>query len=258
MILLDKLPASDSINTIAKNGGRYYNIADGIELYSLPSVTTIIGSMSDSTWLEEWKKRIGEKEAEKISQYSVRRGELMHLMCEKFCSFPFTVDKKERVREAVKFAKEYADKNGMEEKEFISGRGLFYNFFLCADFDKIREIVMQESPLYSLQGGGYAGRVDMIYYNRKGELIVADYKTSKKPKRYEDIDSYKMQIAAYTIAFWELTGERPHHGEIWISNESDHLSQIFDISFSEIKIFYKRFIEMVKGYHEKFKINQIT
>ena len=39
------------------NGKRYYNIGEGKKY---PSVTTILGAMTDKSGIDKWRKRIGE------------------------------------------------------------------------------------------------------------------------------------------------------------------------------------------------------
>ena len=48
------------------NGGRRYVVGEK----RLPSVTTILDACTDKTWLIEWKKRVGESEAKRISTES--------------------------------------------------------------------------------------------------------------------------------------------------------------------------------------------
>ena len=99
--------------------------------------------------------------------------------------------------------------------------------------------------------GGYAGRVDIIYENEKGSLVILDFKSSKKPKKEEWIENYKMQIAAYSLAYWQMYKRKPNGGEIWISNEADGFPQIFEMSFSDISHYGKKFLELVKQFHAK-------
>ena len=113
---------------------------------------------------------------------------------------------------------------------------------------------MHEEMLFSLNGGGYAGRVDDIYESLDSSIVIADYKTSKKPKKEEWIEGYKMQISAYFVAYWEMFGIKPQRAEIWISNEQDHFPQIFTMDQSAIKEYYTKFIELVKGFHSKFPV----
>lgn len=54
----------------------------------------------------------------------------------------------------------------------------------------------------------YAGTVDVIA-EIDGELTVLDYKTSKKPFKGIMYDEWRLQLAAYALAFEEETGMRP-------------------------------------------------
>ena len=99
--------------------------------------------------------------------------------------------------------------------------------------------------------GGYAGRVDIIYENKKGHLVILDFKSSKKAKREDWIENYKMQIAAYSLAYWEMYNRRPSGGEIWISNEADGFPQLFEMTFDDITKYGKMFLGLVQEFHEK-------
>jgi len=237
------------IETITKHGGRHYVIYEGKERLELPSVTTVIGFMSDDTWLEAWKNRIGHEKAAAISKFSANRGTMMHLFCENFLDSKLET-KKERLKESLIKTTEWGKENKFTDAEIDVGRGLFFNFYTHGNFDRIKRVVMQEKRLHSKLGGGYAGRVDLIYENFDGKIIIEDFKSSKKPKRTDWIENYKLQTAAYVIAFWELTNITPSHGEIWISNEQNNIPQIFTMDMKEIKTYYGRFIEGVKDYHK--------
>ena len=51
------------------------------EMY--PSVTTVLGSR-DKSWLYEWRKKVGEEEANRISQRAANRGTRLHKICEDY------------------------------------------------------------------------------------------------------------------------------------------------------------------------------
>jgi genome maintenance exonuclease 1 len=82
--------------------------------------------------------------------------------------------------------------------------------------------------------------------------VILDFKSSTKAKREDWIENYKLQISAYFLAYWEMTGEKPQGGEIWISNEYDYYPQIFELSVEDIKTYSKKFLQMVKSYHEQY------
>ena len=67
------------IKRVQENGLRFYEVTEGDKVIAkLPSVTTILGETKDKSGLEKWKKRVGEKEATRISNLSMNRGTIMH------------------------------------------------------------------------------------------------------------------------------------------------------------------------------------
>ena len=62
------------------NGSRRYIVGEK----RLPSVTTILDACTDKTWLIEWKKRVGEDEAKRISTESSNIGTLVHSCLEDY------------------------------------------------------------------------------------------------------------------------------------------------------------------------------
>lgn len=238
-------------DTVTINGKRHYIIEGQENPIYLPSVTTIIGAMTDKSGLDAWRKRVGEKKADEISKFSANRGTLMHLFVENFVTSKAETQK-DKLMDSLKETTTWAKENNYTSEELSVGRKLFFNFYMAGSFDVISDVIMHEARLWSLKGGGYAGRVDDIYRDTDGKAVIADYKTSRKPKKEEWIENYKLQISAYYVAYWELTGEKPDRGEIWISNEHDDTPQIFVLDESEIKKYYSKFISLVKAYHEKF------
>ena len=63
--------------------GRTYDVKDQV---SLASVTTILGETKDKSFLEDWKKRIGEEKAKKIVSDAAKRGTSMHNIIEGWVS----------------------------------------------------------------------------------------------------------------------------------------------------------------------------
>jgi len=232
------------------NGKRYYNIGEGIKY---PSVTTILGAMTDKSGIDKWRKRVGEEKADAISRFSANRGTVMHQFCEYFLGSDKETQR-ERLIDAQTQIGTFVIDNGYTEEETNIGRKLFFNFYNSKCFDRIANVVSIEDTLFSPLMGGYAGRVDIIYENEKGHLVILDFKSSKKPKKEEWIENYKMQIAAYSLAYWEMNGRKPKGGEIWISNEADGFPQVFEMSFDDITKYGKMFLELVKEFHNKFPL----
>ncbi len=174
----------------------------------------------------------------------------MQQLCEYYIEYEGNLY--EKLKYAQKQIIPFYKKEGFTEEEYVSGRKLFYNFYNSKTFDRIKKIVSIEETLHSSKMGGYAGRVDVIFLDKNDKLIILDFKSSKKPKLNKWITSYKHQIAAYYIAYWEMTGEQPAGGEIWISNDIDPMPQIFLISSDVIKQYAKEFLLMVEKFHKQY------
>ena len=231
--------------TVKVNGMRYYDV--GVDKL-FPSVTTILGAMTDKSGLDQWRSRVGHEKADQISRLAANRGTVMHQMIEYYL-LSNEQTAKAKLREAQERIMAFASEQGFSGEEVNIGRKLFYNFYNSGSFEQIAEVVSIEETLYCYREGGYAGRVDTIYRKPTGELIISDYKTSKGPKRLEWINNYLMQVSAYFVAYWEMTGERPSGCEIWISNEQDPWPQIFSMTMEEIKVNAAKFLGLVKAFH---------
>ena len=162
-----------SLKRVDSPQGRVYQTITGLKY---PSVTSVL-SMMDKSSLYEWRKRVGEEEANRVSARAARRGTAIHSLCE----------------------------------EYLYGKNPEPNMFDAQTFnsikphlDKIDNIHALESKLYSdyLQ---VAGTVDCIA-EFDGRLSVIDFKTSRRLKSREDIPGYFIQTAAYAVAFEERTG----------------------------------------------------
>lgn len=230
------------------NGKRYYNVPGGLKY---PSVTTIIGEFSDDTGLIEWRERVGDAEADRISELGRNRGTVMHQLYEYYLAAPHT-KKSERLKYAQEKIIDFIKQEGFTEQEETIGRKLFFNSYNSGLFDRIKKVICLEDMLHCSLMGGYAGRVDTIYLNHKNQVIILDFKSSKKSKDKDWISDYYDQIAAYYLAYWEMTGEKPAGGEIWISNERDWEPQIFEVNGEDLLKHAKSFLKKVKMYHEKY------
>ena len=63
------------------NGSRHYQTPGG---QPLPSVTTVLSALKDKTQLHEWRKRVGDEEADRIMRLATGIGTQVHLHLEKF------------------------------------------------------------------------------------------------------------------------------------------------------------------------------
>ena len=171
--------------------GRRYETPDG-RLY--PSVTTILSHKS-KPFIQEWRKRVGAKEADKISRVASVRGTKIHTLCE----------------DALNNKEEDISKLSLLDQEM-------YKEFrpLLNDIDNIRCL---EATMYSdhLRLGGQADCIAEY----KGQLSVIDFKTSKKRKTRSQCYNYFIQCSAYAIMFEERTGIPINNSVILMAQEDD-------------------------------------
>lgn len=237
--------------TIGDHGyGRYY-IVDEDRGIKLPSVTTILAEMSDKSGLDEWINRVGQAEANRISEFSANRGSFMHALHENYLDSRYILKEVKPLQKAIiKSLKQFSN---LSTEEIECGKNLFLQFLNTTDFyDRIESVMFQEVALWSSVGGGYAGRMDLSIWSTGGIPKVIDFKSSRTPKREEWIDGYKKQVAAYSVALYERHGIFPQSGEIWISCESGEV-QLFEMDQEQIKYWFSEFYKDVVAYHKKQK-----
>lgn len=157
------------------DGKRYYVTPEGNKY---PSVTTVIGA-SKSHIIQEWRKRVGDQEANRISRQSSSRGTNFHTLCEKYlrgeslkCTMPDALE-------------------------------MFYSVKPILN-EHVTDVWYQEQALYS-DKLKMAGRVDLIAH-WDGILSIIDYKTSRKIKNRDDIKDYFWQETSYALMLEERIG----------------------------------------------------
>lgn len=183
------------------NGKRFYNTPTG-EKY--PSMTSALQHLSEGAILE-WRKKVGEEEADRISKKASGRGQVVHDMAEQY----------------LRNNRDYLKSIGTKYQPMFN--------VIKKHLNKIDNILALESPLYS-RNYSLAGRVDCIADFCNTPSII-DFKTSKKPKREEWITSYFLQTTGYSLMLEEMTGIVIDQIVIIISVEDDETnileSQIF-------------------------------
>jgi genome maintenance exonuclease 1 len=155
------------------DGKRYYTTPSGKRL---PSVTTVVGAMKKQA-IMEWRNRVGEVEANRISKLATGRGNRVHDLAERYLK-----------NEKIDWVREMPDSVEMFRT-------------LIPHLHRINNIHYIEQALWSEQIG-LAGRVDLIA-EWDGVLSVIDFKTSKKIKKKEDIQDYFAQCTAYAGMYEE-------------------------------------------------------
>lgn len=245
-----------SIRRKQVNGRRYYEVKEnetGKIIGLFPSITTVLGETSDKSGLDEWRKRVGEEEANRISSLSLGRGNILHRLLELYK--PLEGEPEERL-ELLK-ALMHKDKEIKKHIDYVQdGWDFFMKFWHNHSryFDRVKRVIEAETFLWSAKGGGYAGTTDNVSEMIDGKILIIDYKNSRKPKRDEWIQDYFMQAAAYWVAYWERSGVKPDGAEIWIANEIDNMPQTFTLTNEDIKYYFTLFTERLKAYKETANI----
>ena len=206
-----------SLPTENIDGKRYYITPTG-EKY--PSVTSVTGLLNKEA-IKKWRKRVGEKQANKISTQAARHGTSAHQLFE-----------------------DYIRNDNFEEK-FKGAMPTTQQAFISVEkeLNQIGTVHALESPLYShnLQ---LAGRVDCIA-EWEGEISVIDFKTSAKPKKTEWIQNYFIQETAYAKMFEDLTGKKVKN-IITLIAVSNGTSQLFVEKPS--KVYHTKLLELRDSY----------
>ena len=157
------------------DGVRYYKVPDEEELIKMVSITSVTSHFNKEIFIN-WRKKVGNEKADKITKAATTRGTDMHTLTEHYL------------------------KN--EDLPNVPPISEFLFKIAKRKLNLINNIYALEGPLYSRQLG-VAGTVDCIA-EYDGELAIIDFKTSKKPKPREWIEHYFVQAMAYGCMLYEM------------------------------------------------------
>ena len=208
----------------AIEGKRHYNINDKEKL---PSVTTILSSTESEEKrqkLAEWRERVGQATAEKITEESAARGTAMHKILEKYILQQGYLDLTNVGREAHNMAIRVIEQG------------------LC----NVPEYYGTECTLY--YPGLYAGQTDLVGVH-KGEDAIIDFKQTNKPKRREWIEDYCLQLAAYAMAHNFIYRTKISKGVVMMCSK-DNYYQEFVIEGLEFQKYKHNFLRRVDEYYK--------
>ena len=204
-------------------GNRHYDISNE----KLPSVTTIISltqSEEKRQSLEQWRKRVGEQEAENIRDTAAARGTLMHSFLEYYVRGDKLLDLS-------------------DEGKVASGMG---QIIIDQGLKEMEEVWGSEVTLF--YPGLYAGSTDLcgIYSGRES---IVDFKQTNKPKRREWIEDYFVQLAAYAMAHDVIYGTCIDQGVVLMCSK-DKYFQKFTSNGKEFTRYKHKFLAKVDQYYK--------
>jgi ATP-dependent exoDNAse (exonuclease V) beta subunit len=205
------------LETETIEGQRHYVLPDGIT--KLKSVTTLLGEKLDKTALLEWRKKVGEEEAQRISNQAARRGTAIHGIAERYLLNESNYSKGEMPINVESF---------LPIKKALD--------------DHVDNILGIELALYS-KALGCAGRTDLVA-EYDGKLSIIDFKTSRKLKEENWIESYFLQSTIYSMMFQRLYNMEVGQIVIMITVDHEKEPQLF---VRDRCLYVDRVLEVLKG-----------
>lgn len=173
--------------------------------YGATRVLSETKSEEDKEILQAWRNNVGEEKAEAILQESMKFGNSLDMMVEKYLQPGFDLSQYD---------------NEVGKKLFLQMQPIL---------DKLRPVGMQVhlySDKYRVQG-----YVDAICYmrNEKGEyeLTIVDFKNSRKKKNEDSVNDYALQVSIYAILLYHMTGIFIKKLAIIVAVRNELRSQIF-------------------------------
>jgi len=205
-------------------GNRHYDINQEM----LPSVTTVLQGTQEeekTRSLAEWRRKVGENEAERIKNEAASRGTAMHEFLEYYLQNKKVLDLSDEGQAARSMGQAIIDQG----------------------FKDLSEIWGSEATLF--YPGLYAGQTDLcgIYQNRES---IIDFKGSNKPKRKEWIEDYFLQLAAYAMAHDIIYHTCIDQGVILMCSK-DGFFQKFTSNGKEFTNFKHKFLRRVGEFYQK-------
>lgn len=199
-------------------GVRYYGVDDTV---AYPSVTSVI-SFNTRQKFADWRKRVGNEEANRVTKHATNRGTKLHLVLEEYMA-----------NRDYKSLEEW--KTPLIQLMFGAAKP-----YLDARLDNVYE---QETRMSSNRLC-LAGSVDLIC-EVDGELAIVDFKTSKAEKPEEWLEDYFVQLSAYWAMFSERTGVVPKKLVVFLVGENG------DVQIVERRNIMN-YLETLQDYASKF------
>ena len=204
-------------NRFSDTTGRKY-LVDNIKV---PSVTTILSATKDMTQLNDWRRRVGNEEANRIMNQASTIGTEMHKVLE----------------------------------HSLSGGGYYSMMDEDAKPRRMAKVILENLKLDEVWGNEvsleynnlYAGTCDLtaIAY---GKPSIVDFKQSNRPKKEEWVEDYKLQLGAYYLA--HKTNYGPIEQGVIAICTRDLQYQEFKLSEADLSHYGHEFLKRVDKFKE--------
>ena len=204
-------------NRFSDTTGRKY-LVDNIKV---PSVTTILNATKDKRFLDNWRRRVGDQEADRIMRQASSVGTEMHQVLEYYLT-----------GQGYYNAAEEGTKPRMMAKTILNNI-------------KLDEVWGNEISLqYKNQFAGTCDLTAVAY----GKPSIVDWKQANRPKKEEWVEDYKLQLGAYYLAHTANYGPI-EQGVISICTR-DLQYQEFRLSEADLKEYSEKFLERLSEFNK--------
>lgn len=179
---------------------RVYRDREGV---AYESVTSFLGrcDQEGKESIEAWRKAVGHEEADKVSKAAADRGTAIHLACEQYIA-----------------GEDWSGISMFYRRDFLTAKK-------CID-ENMTSVFASEHTMYSKKLG-LAGTADLIC-EWNGKLCIGDFKTSGRIKYKDEISSYFLQMAAYSVMLYERYGLKAELGVIIMVVDGDSVPHVFE------------------------------
>lgn len=219
MIVVDKFQYKELKKETAESGSRVYLTPAGARV---PSVTTVLSGTKDMTFLKEWRKRVGEKQANEIVQRSTSYGNSVHKNLEDY------------ILEGKKPSGNIFVQHMTKQ---IINKGL----------SNVDEIWGCEVSLFA--EGLYAGTTDLCGVHQGDEAIM-DFKNSRSFRKDEWITDYKLQVCAYSLAHNEMFNTNIRKGVIMLAVQTGEYQE-WIVEGAEFDDYSEKWARRLEEYYDK-------
>jgi genome maintenance exonuclease 1 len=210
------------------NGSRKYITPDG---FVVPSVTTILEATKPEEAkqaLQNWRNRVGHKQAQAITTEASGRGTLLHKWVEDYIKTGVIVDPG---------SNPYSQQSHKMAQSIIA-KGL----------KNCNEFWGTEVSLYYPEW--YAGTTDLVGIHDGSEAIM-DHKQANKMKKREWIADYFIQACAYATAHNRVWNTNIRKGVIFMCTK-DNEFQEFVIEGTEFDHYVNEWFNRLEQYYTQF------